>query len=267
MVGYYPNARSEGIARMARVAAKEGSFLTTHPRYLSNIAPSGVLGQEEFIAIALAYDVPLLLHHVPTNALSETQAALDMIDAANANGATILGEAFPYVKGSTFMGTEILSPGWQERTGMDYSDLIWVETGETLTEETFNKYRAERPDGFFVMAHIKEKDMLAAVLHRDIIIASEDAVIGTPYSRMWGAYLTGMWIYRLGLAEAKWRALTGEPFTGREAADIGLIGHVTGKCYGGIVVAVGVAVDGDIIGRGECWRDVKIGRASCRERV
>jgi enoyl-CoA hydratase len=40
---------------------------------------------------------------------------------------------------------------------------------------------------------------------------------------MWGAYLTGMWIYRLGLAEAKWRALTGEPFTGREAADVGLI--------------------------------------------
>ncbi len=60
-------------------------------------------------------------------------------------------------------------------------------------------------------------------LSADIIIASEDAIIGTPYSRMWGAYLTGMWIYRLGLAEAKWRALTGEPFTGREAADIGLI--------------------------------------------
>ncbi len=57
----------------------------------------------------------------------------------------------------------------------------------------------------------------------DIVIASEDAIIGTPYSRMWGAYLTGMWIYRLGLAEAKWRALTGEPFTGREAADVGLI--------------------------------------------
>ena len=173
MVGYYPNARSEGIARMARVAAEKESFLTTHPRYLSNIAPSGVLGQEEFIALALAYDVPLLLHHVPTNALSDTPAALAMIDAANANGATILGEAFPYVKGSTFIGTEILSPGWQERTGMDYGDLMWVETGETLTEETFNKYRSERPDGFFVMEHIKEKDMLAAVLHPDVIIGSD----------------------------------------------------------------------------------------------
>lgn len=173
MVGYYPGARSEGVARMARIAAEEGSFLTTHPRYLSNAAPSGLLGQEEFIALALAYDIPLLLHHVPTNALSDTPAALHMIDAANANGARVLGEAFPYVKGSTFMGTEILSPGWQERTGMDYSDLIWVETGETLTEETFNKYRRERPDGFFIMEHIKEKDMLAAVLHPQIIIASD----------------------------------------------------------------------------------------------
>ena len=173
MVGYYPNARSEGIARMARVASETQSFLTTHPRYLSNIAPSGVLGQEEFIALALAYDVPLLLHHVPTNALSDTPVALDMIDAANKNGATIIGEAFPYVKGSSFIGAEILSPGWQERTGMDYDDLLWVETGETLTEETFNKYRRESPDGFFVMEHIKEKDMLAAVLHPDVIIGSD----------------------------------------------------------------------------------------------
>jgi enoyl-CoA hydratase len=34
----------------------------------------------------------------------------------------------------------------------------------------------------------------------DLVVASEDAVIGTPYSRIWGAYLSGMWIYRLGLA-------------------------------------------------------------------
>src|SRR5689334_19706144 len=57
----------------------------------------------------------------------------------------------------------------------------------------------------------------------DIVIASEDAVIGTPYSRMWGAYLTGMWMYRLSLAKAKWHALTGEPLTGVEAAECGLI--------------------------------------------
>jgi enoyl-CoA hydratase len=57
----------------------------------------------------------------------------------------------------------------------------------------------------------------------DLVIASEDARIGTPYSRIWGAYLSGMWIYRLGLARAKYHALTGRPLSGREAADAELI--------------------------------------------
>ena len=57
----------------------------------------------------------------------------------------------------------------------------------------------------------------------DLVVASEDARIGTPYARMWGAYLTGMWIYRLGLTRAKWHALTGHPLSGREAAEVGLI--------------------------------------------
>ena len=57
----------------------------------------------------------------------------------------------------------------------------------------------------------------------DIVVASEDARIGTPYSRMWGAYLSGMWIYRLGLTKAKEYALTGKPLSGKEAAEVGLI--------------------------------------------
>jgi enoyl-CoA hydratase len=57
----------------------------------------------------------------------------------------------------------------------------------------------------------------------DLVIASEDARIGTPYSRMWGAYLSGMWLYRLGLTRAKEFALTGKPLSGREAADCGLV--------------------------------------------
>jgi len=57
----------------------------------------------------------------------------------------------------------------------------------------------------------------------DLIIASEDAQIGTPYSRIWGCYLSGMWLYRLGLTKAKEHALTGKPLSGRQAADIELI--------------------------------------------
>lgn len=57
----------------------------------------------------------------------------------------------------------------------------------------------------------------------DIVIASDDAQIGTPYSRMWGCYLSGMWLYRLGLTKAKEYALTGKPLSGKKAAEVGLI--------------------------------------------
>ncbi len=57
----------------------------------------------------------------------------------------------------------------------------------------------------------------------DLVVASDDARIGTPYSRVWGCHLSGMWVYRLGLAKAKYYALTGEWVSGVEAARIELI--------------------------------------------
>ncbi len=57
----------------------------------------------------------------------------------------------------------------------------------------------------------------------DLVIVSEDAQIGTPYSRVWGCYLTGMWLYRLGLTKAKQLALSGAALSGKEAADIDLV--------------------------------------------
>ena len=57
----------------------------------------------------------------------------------------------------------------------------------------------------------------------DLVVASDDARFGTPYSRVWGCHLTGMWVHRLGLAKAKYYALTGEWISGREAAEIELI--------------------------------------------
>jgi enoyl-CoA hydratase len=57
----------------------------------------------------------------------------------------------------------------------------------------------------------------------DLVVASDCARLGTPYSRIWGCHLTGMWVYRLGLAKAKYYALTGEWISGKQAAEIELI--------------------------------------------
>ncbi len=57
----------------------------------------------------------------------------------------------------------------------------------------------------------------------DFVIAADDARFGTPYARVWGCHLTGMWIYRLGLTKAKRYALTGDSVSGKEAVEIDLI--------------------------------------------
>jgi len=90
------------------------------------------------------------------------------------------------------------------------------------TQKFFSIWRAPKP----VIAQVHGYCVGGGsdfALGADLVVASEDAVIGTPYSRMWGAYLSGMWIYRLGLARTKYHALTGRPLTGREAADVELI--------------------------------------------
>ena len=99
----------------------------------------------------------------------------------------------------------------------------------------FTSARATGPNQKFMAIWRASKPVIAQVhgwcvggasdyaLCADIVIASDDAVIGTPYARMWGAYLTGMWLYRLSLAKVKWHSLTGEPLTGIEAAAVELI--------------------------------------------
>jgi enoyl-CoA hydratase len=58
----------------------------------------------------------------------------------------------------------------------------------------------------------------------DQIVATDDAKIGYPPSRIWGTPTTALWVYRLGPERAKRLLLTGDTIDGREAARIGLVG-------------------------------------------
>jgi len=73
--------------------------------------------------------------------------------------------------------------------------------------------RGLEDDALFWATELYISDYAAHAWKRLLVIASEDARIGTSYSRMWGCYLTGMWLYRLGLTRAKEYALTGKPLS------------------------------------------------------
>ncbi len=61
------------------------------------------------------------------------------------------------------------------------------------------------------------------VLCADLIVAGEGASFGYPPSRVWGTPTTAMWVYRMGLEQAKRYMLTGDEIPARTAAEIGLI--------------------------------------------
>ena len=61
------------------------------------------------------------------------------------------------------------------------------------------------------------------VLCADLIVAGEGASFGYPPSRVWGTPTTAMWVYRMGLEQAKRYLLTGDEIPAPKAAEIGLI--------------------------------------------
>src|SRR3954471_24276330 len=112
----------------------------------------------------------------------------------------------------------------------DYETLLYATDGPIATvnlnrPERLNTIVPPMPDELedAMEGATGDQDVRVMALCADLVIVSDDAVIGTPYARMWGCYLSGMWLYRLGLTKAKELALTGRPLNGREAADAGLI--------------------------------------------
>jgi enoyl-CoA hydratase len=111
-------------------------------------------------------------------------------------------------------------------TETDYDpgmDVNWVTNGYTSYINQFmGLWRGLKPTIAKVHGYCVGGGSELA-LCADLVIASDCARIGTPYSRVWGCHLTGMWVHRLGLAKAKYYALTGEWISGEEAAKIELI--------------------------------------------
>ena len=121
--------------------------------------------------------------------------------------------------------------------GLDWSTR--AQAGEPVRERVWDSVADYRMMSRFVDTYMKlwyaSKPTIAAVqgwcigggtdmvLCADIVIAAEGASFGYPPSRVWGTPTTAMWVYRMGLEQAKRWLLTGDEISGTKAAEIGLI--------------------------------------------
>ena len=122
--------------------------------------------------------------------------------------------------------------------GLDWSTEAQAAEGETR-ERAWDSVADYQMMSRFVATYMKlwyaSKPTIAAVqgwciaggtdmvLCADLIVAGESAVFGYPPARVWGTPTTAMWVYRMGLEQAKRYLLTGDEIPAPEAARIGWI--------------------------------------------
>jgi N-acyl-D-aspartate/D-glutamate deacylase len=171
-INYTPGATHEEILDVFRMAAAARAPVHVHLRHAGLVEPTtGLAGLEEVIADAAATGAPLHVVHITSMGLRNTPVLLAMIRGARARGLDVTTECYPYTAGSTSLESAIFDQGWQERMGIAYRDVQWVETGERLTAESFARYRKQ--GGTVVIFSIPEEAARAAVADPLVMIASD----------------------------------------------------------------------------------------------
>ena len=164
---------------------------------------------QEMVADSAATGAPIHICHIGSKGLSAVPRILDMIDGAARHGVDVTTEVYPYDAGSTFIGSALFNPGWQQHFGATYHDVEWPATGERLTEETFNKYREQQPGTAVILHVIPDPSVTAAVAHPGVMIASDAMVLvdGKGHPRGSGTFARVLGLYvrdkgALGLMDA-----------------------------------------------------------------
>ena len=137
-----------------------------------------IISIQEVIANATLFDTPLHIVHINSMALGDIQLALALVNESQKKGFDITTEVYPYTAASTTIQSAMFDDGWQERLGISYADLQWVETGERLTQSTFDTYR--KKGGVMIIHMMKPEWIKAGIASPDVIIASD----GMPYAKL-----------------------------------------------------------------------------------
>jgi dihydroorotase-like cyclic amidohydrolase len=211
---YAPGIGRREIFRVFQLAAKYHVPVFVHSRMREESRGSGmpIAVINELIADAAAAGAALQIVHVTSTAAADSATAIEIINGAAAHGVQVTTEAYPYEAGSTILGSELFSEGWQKRNGISEKDVQWTATGERLTKETFEKYRREQPNGTVVIYMIPQTAIDAAMADPNVTIASDGMPMADPkvhprgagsFSRVLGTYVRERKLLDLKTALAK----------------------------------------------------------------
>ena len=175
-LGYTPGASHRELLRLFEIAAAHGAPVFVHLRPAEAFAHGGVLAPfQEVIANAAATGAALHIVHVNSTADPLAAEALALIRGARERGVDVTTEAYPYTASASRIESPLFD-GWVDRPRDAYETLQWVETGERLTPEAFERYRRQ---GGWVIMHGRSEETNAWIVGQPDVIAASD---GIPFS-------------------------------------------------------------------------------------
>ena len=164
-INYTPAATRAEITTMFRIAALNRATAYVHTRRF------GLGAIREAIETADTTGASLHIVHIGSSGGSEVREALALIDSVREAGLDVSTEVYPYTAASTLIESALFNPGWQENLHITYGDLAWPATGERLTKETFDKYRAQ--GGAVTIYMMQDANIEYALAYPSVIVASD----------------------------------------------------------------------------------------------
>jgi N-acyl-D-aspartate/D-glutamate deacylase len=193
-IQYTPGATRWEIIDTFRVAAERGVPVYTHVRSLGRVDPgSSIESVSEVIAASAITGAALHIVHINSSCLRDAPECLSMVEGARARGLDVTTEAYPYIAGMTFINSAAFNPGWQDRQGISYNDLVLPNTGEHLTKERFEElHNSSTPQTVLIFSNTQE--VLDKVIPNPLVMIASDGFQGHPrnagtYARVLAQYV------------------------------------------------------------------------------
>ncbi len=166
----------------------------THMRSAGRIEPgSAIESVSEVIGAAAITGASLHIVHINSTCLRDSLECLSMVEGARARGLDVTTEAYPYIAGMTAVNSAVFNPGWREKLGIDYGDLVLPDTGEHLTKERFDELHNSTTT-HWVLVFGNTQEIVDKVIPHPLVMIASDGLEGHPrnagtYSRVLAQYV------------------------------------------------------------------------------
>ena len=193
-IQYTPGATRLEVIDIFRVAAERKLPVYTHMRSSGRVEPgSAIESVEEVIGAAAISGTPLHIVHINSTCLRDSLECISLIEGARARGLDITTEAYPYIAGMTAINSALFNPGWREKLGIDYGNLVLPDTGEHLTKARFDELHNSTAQQW-VLVFANTQETVDAVIPNPLIMIASDGAEGHPrnagtFSRVLAQYV------------------------------------------------------------------------------